>query len=361
MSREPEIDALRRQIDKLDAELLALVNRRVDLAKTVGEIKTRGNDPVIYRPEREAKILGRIANLNKGPLSTEQIERLFREIISLCRGAEAKPQVATLGPAGTYSELATVQHFGQEIDIVLTPSIEEVFRTTEADAAQYAVVPVENSTEGGIGNTMDRLLSTPLTICGEIDFRVRHCLLGSSQTTKPKYLYAHQQALSQCRLWIDSNLPGVKLHPTASNAEAARLTAGDTNATAIASAEAAEAYGLAILHRNIEDQPGNSTRFLVLGHRPVDQTGEDKTSVAMSVRNQPGALHALLAPLSNNRIDLTKVESRPSRTGLWEYIFFIDFDGHLDDQTVAKTLTEIESHAAMFKVLGSYPKSSGLK
>ena len=358
MSNPSELETLRRQIDEIDTDLLALVNRRVELAQAAGRTKAKGDDTVVYRPEREALILDRIVKLNKGPLASEKVERLFREVISLCRAAEAKPTVAVLGPAGTYSELAAVRHFGQEVDIVLAASIDEVFRLTEADTAQYAVVPVENSTEGGIGNTLDRLLNTPLTICGEIDFRVRHCLLGLSRTVTPKTVSAHQQALAQCRIWLDSNLPGVDLLSVPSNAEAARRAAGDADSVAIASEEAADPYGLTVLHSNIEDQPGNSTRFLVLGHRLVERTGKDKTSVAMSVRNRPGALQALLAPLSDNNVDLTKVESRPSSTGLWEYIFFIDFAGHVGDAAVARALADIEDQAAMFKILGSYPKSN---
>ncbi len=358
MTKEAEIETLRRQIDEIDADLLALLNRRVRLAQAVGRKKAKGEDKVVYRPEREALILDRIVKLNKGPLTSEKIEWLFREVISLCRAAEAKPLVAALGPAGTYSELAAVRHFGHEVDVTLAASIDEVFRLTEADTTQYAVVPVENSTEGGVGNTLDRLLNTPLTICGEIDFRVRHCLLGLSGTAAPKAVSAHQQALAQCRLWLDLNLPGVDLVSVRSNAEAARQSAGDADCVAIASEEAADAYGLTVLHRNIEDQPGNSTRFLVLGHRRVEWTGTDKTSVAISVRNRPGALQALLAPLSENDIDMTRVESRPSSTGLWEYIFFIDFAGHVGEPAVARALAEIEEQAAMFKILGSYPKSS---
>jgi chorismate mutase/prephenate dehydratase len=323
----------------------------------VGNKKPGQKADIVYRPEREAQIFRRLKDANNGPLESEAIERLFREIISICRATEAKPSIATLGPDGTFSELATRKQFGAEIDLELTSSIEEVFRLVEADHCDIGVVPVENSAEGGIHLTLDRLLTTSLKICGEVDLRIKHCLIGSAGNVSPTRVLAHQQALAQCRQWLDVNLPSIERVACASNSDAVRQVLDDPTSEAIAAGEAADAFGLQILQADIEDQPGTTTRFLVLGRHAVQPSGRDKTSLVMSAQERPGALHTLLAPLSEHNINMTRVESRPSRTGLWEYMFFIDIEGHRQESNVGSSLSQIKSNAAMFKILGSYPRS----
>ena len=325
----------------------------------VGGEKTAQSADIVYRPEREAEILQRLQCANRGPLEAEAVERLFREIISICRATEAKPSIATLGPEGTFSELATRKHFGAEIDMNLTSSIEEVFRLVESEQCDFGVVPVENSTEGGIHLTLDRLLTTSLKICGEIDLRVKHCLIGFvGDKVSPTRVLAHQQALAQCRQWLDVNLPSVQKVACTSNSDAVRQVLDDPTCVAIAASEAASVFGLEILQADIEDQPGNTTRFLVLGRHAVQPSGRDKTSLVMSAQERPGALHTLLAPLSDHNINMTRVESRPSRTGMWVYVFFIDIEGHIQSPNVESAVAKVKRNAAMFKVLGSYPRST---
>ena len=357
MTDDKDIADLRAKIDQIDDSLLALINERARKAMKVGNKKSGQKADIVYRPEREAQILQRLQQANSGPLESVVVERLFREIISACRAIEAKPSIATLGPDGTFSELATRKQFGAEINLELTSSIEEVFRLVEAEHCDIGVVPVENSAEGGIHLTLDRLLTTSLKICGEIDLRIKHCLIGSAESASPIRVLAHQQALAQCRQWLDVNLPSIERVACASNSDAVRQILDDPTSIAIASEEAAEAYGLQVLHADIEDQPGNTTRFLVLGRHTVQASGQDKTSLVMSAQERPGALHTLLAPLSEHNINMTRVESRPSRTGLWEYMFFIDLEGHVQDANVDSALSQIKRNAAMFKILGSYPRS----
>ena len=357
MTDSKDIEDLRSKIDQIDNSLLALFNERARTAIKVGDQKSGQKADVVYRPEREAQIFRRLKGANDGPLEAEVIERLFREIISICRATEAKPSIATLGPDGTFSELATRKQFGAEIDLELTSSIEEVFRLVEADHCDIGVVPVENSAEGGIHLTLDRLLTTSLKICGEVDLRIKHCLIGSAGNVSPTRVLAHQQALAQCRQWLDVNLPSIERVACASNSDAVRQVLDNPTSVAIAAGEAADAFGLQILQADIEDQPGNTTRFLVLGRHAVQPSGRDKTSLVMSAQERPGALHTLLAPLSEHNINMTRVESRPSRTGLWEYMFFIDIEGHRQESNVGSALSQIKSNAAMFKILGSYPRS----
>ncbi len=356
MTNSQDIDKLRQEIDRIDDSLLALINERVRTAIKVGDEKTGQNADIVYRPEREAHILQRLQHANDGPLEPEAVERLFREIISVCRATEAKPSIATLGPDGTFSEIATRSHFGAEIDMNLTSSIEEVFRLVESEQCDFGVVPVENSTEGGVHLTLDRLLTTSLKICGEVDLRIRHCLIGPAGNTPPTKVLAHQQALAQCRLWLDVNLPSIERVACASNSEAVRQVLDDPTSVAIGASEAASAFGLQILQTDIEDQPGNTTRFLVLGRHAVRPSGRDKTSLVMSAQERPGALHTLLAPFSEHNINMTRVESRPSRTGMWVYVFFIDIEGHIQSPNIERAVSQIKRNAAMFKVLGSYPR-----
>ena len=350
---EDELKKRRDRIDAIDAQILKLVSERAGLAHEIGMLK--GSGP-IYRPEREAQVLRRLQEGNLGPLSAEAISGIFRSVMAACRALEKELSVAFLGPLGTYSEEAATKQFGGLSRPVQCASIDEVFQTVETGHADYGVVPVENSTEGAIGRTLDLLLSTGLQVCGEIDLPVHHHLLAKvtdkSAITK---IYSHAQSLAQCHEWLNRNLPGVERQAVVSNAEAARLAAEQPGAAAIASRRAAELFGLETLDASIEDDPRNTTRFLVLASHDVAPSGKDKTSVAMATRNAPGAVVQLLQPLAKHGVSMSKLESRPAHTGLWEYVFFVDIEGHRRDAPVSAALEEIATHAAFLKVLGSYP------
>jgi chorismate mutase/prephenate dehydratase len=352
-----EIEKLRREIDALDDELAALVQRRAGLAQKIGALK--GGAPA-YRPERESEILHRVSKV-RGPLAGERIAAVFREIISACRGLEESIRVSYLGPEGTFSEQAVRKHFGRALDALPAASVDEAFRRCESGAAQFTVVPVENSSEGAVGRTLDLLLATPLRICGEVELRVHQNLMSRAEKiSSVKRIYSHAQSLAQCHGWLNQNLPGVERVPVTSNAEAARRAADEAGAAAIAGEAAAERYQLGVLARSIEDDPNNTTRFLVLGHLEPGPTGRDRTSLVMSAENKPGAVHALLTPLAQHGVSMTRIESRPARarSALWEYVFFIDVEGHQKDQPVARALGELKRLAPYLKVLGSYPVAS---
>jgi chorismate mutase / prephenate dehydratase len=349
-----EIEKLRGEIDRLDDELAALVQRRAGLAQKIGALK--GGAPA-YRPERESEILRRVSKA-RGPLAGERITAVFREIISACRGLEESIRVSYLGPEGTFSEQALRKHFGRAVDALPAASVDEAFRRCESGTAQFTVVPVENSTEGAVGRTLDLLLATPLRICGEIELRVHQNLMSrADKISSVKIIYSHAQSLAQCNGWLSQNLAGVERVPVTSNAEAARRAAHEAGAAAIAGEAAAERYQLAVLARSIEDDPNNTTRFLVLGNLEPGPTGRDRTSLVMSAENKPGAVHALLTPLAQHRVSMTRIESRPARArfALWEYVFFIDVEGHQKDEPLARALGELKRLAPYLKVLGSYP------
>ena len=347
------LQKIRERIDAIDDELLKLISERARLAQDVGRLKQGKH---IYRPEREAQVLRRIKEVNPGPLSGESAARLFREIMSACLALEQPLTVAYLGPRGTFSQAAAIKHFGHAAQTIDSTTIDDVFRKVEAGRADYAIVPVENSTDGAIGRTLDLLLNTALKICGETVVRVHQCLLrkGDSQGAI-KQIYSHPQSLAQCHEWLNQNHPGVPRLPVSSNAEAARLAAEDASIAAIAGETAGEIYGLTVLAQNIEDEPNNTTRFLVLGNHDAIPSGQDKTSLAMSTPNRPGAMHALLGPFARNGVSMTKFESRPSGTALWDYVFYVDVEGHYRDAAVAKSLEELKNIAPLLKVLGSYP------
>ena len=349
-----EIERLRRQIDGLDDELLKLINERARLASRIGTLKQASG---AYRPERESEILRRVAAQNPGPLSAERVTGVFREVISACRGLEEAIRVSYLGPEGTFSEQAVRQHFGRAVEALPVATVDEAFRRCEARAVQFTVVPVENSTEGVVGRTLDLLLTTPLRICAEIELRVQQNLLSKGALKEVRRVYSHAQSLGQCAGWLAQNLPGVERVAVASNAEAASRAASEPGAAAIAGEAAAERYGLDVLARAIEDAPDNTTRFLVLGELDAAPTGKDRTSLVMSAENKAGAVHGLLTPLAEHRVSMTRIESRParSRSALWEYVFFIDVEGHQKDAPVAKALAELRAKAPFLKVLGSYP------
>jgi chorismate mutase/prephenate dehydratase len=355
-----DIEQLRREIDRLDDELVRLLNQRAALAQQVGALK---NSAPAYRPEREAEVLRRVAKESAGPLSGARIAALFREVISACRALEEPLRVTYLGPEGTFSEQAVRRHFGAAVEALACGSVDEAFRRCESGAAQFTVVPVENSTEGVVGRTLDLLLTTPLAICGEVELRVQQNLLAKGE--KPvdlkaiRRVYSHAQSLAQCAGWLAQHLPGVEKVSMTSNAEAAQQAAREPGTAAIAGEAAAERYGLAVLARAIEDAPNNTTRFLVLGNVAAAPSGRDRTSLVMSAENKPGAVHALLTPLARHGVSMTRIESRPSRQGLrsslWEYVFFIDVEGHQRDPALAQALAELKDKAPFLKVLGSYP------
>ena len=348
----------RSEIDAIDAQVLKLVNARAKLAREIGHVK---EDGVIYRPEREAQVLRTMQEANEGPLASEAVSNIFRAVMSNCRALEKKLSIAFLGPIGTYTEEAALKQFGKGCDAIVCGSIDEVFRTLEADQADYAVVPVENSTEGAVGLTLDLLLSSPVKICGEVTLPIHHCLL-SKQTdiSEISHVFSHVQSLAQCHEWLNRVLPMVQREAVTSNAFAAQMihdlvATDDTFAAAIASKRAAELFDLNILAENIEDDPKNTTRFLVLGRHDVAASGEDKTSLAISTKNKPGAMVDLLEPLSRHGVSMTKLESRPSKQGLWDYVFYIDIEGHQTDEKVKAALVDLNDRASVVKVLGSYP------
>ncbi len=346
----------RNQIDTIDDELLRLVNQRAGLAQEIGRIK---NHDIIYRPEREAQILARLQNQNCGPIDNTHIKGLFIEIMSICRALEKPVSVAYLGPSGTFSEEAAFKHFGSAITALACDSIDEVFRAVESETAHYGVVPVENSTEGAVGRTMDLLLQTPLLICGELQLPIHQFLMShQSDWEQIEKIYSHPQSLAQCHHWLRNNLPHLShaacIHAP-SNAEAARQAAIDMHSAAIAGSQAATLFELPICAENIEDDPQNTTRFVILGKQQVNPSGKDKTSLVMSTNNRSGAIYQLLEPLASHGVSMSRLESRPSRTGLWQYVFFVDIEGHQEDANVAAALTDLLSKASFLKILGSYP------
>lgn len=355
---DDKLKPLRDQIDAIDAQLLALLNQRARVAQEVGHVKAETNAPV-FRPEREAQVLARVAENNSGPLASADLQSIFREIMSACRALEKRVVVAFLGPAGTYSEQAVWQQFGQAVEGLPCVSIDEVFRSVEAGTADFGVVPVENSTEGTVNRTLDLLMQTSLSISGEVALPVQHSLMSRGGSMEGiTRICAHSQALAQCQAWLNQHYPHIERQALASNGEAARVASEDPNVAAIASEAAAKRYGLAIAHAHIQDDPHNRTRFFVIGSLKPGVSGRDQTSLVLSVPNKSGAVYELLAPLARHGVSMTRFESRPARTGRWEYYFFVDVEGHAQEPRVAQALDELQSQAALFKVLGSYPHAA---
>ncbi len=364
---EEKLNDLRGQIDSLDHEILDLISRRARCAQEVAQVKQKacketGEPAVFYRPEREAQVLRKVMQRNDGPLNDEEMARLFREIMSACLALEAPVRVAYLGPEGTFTQQAAIKHFGHSAVCVPMSAIDEVFREVSAGAVSYGVVPVENSSEGVINHTLDSFMDSSLKICGEVVLRIHQHLMVSETTRKDHItrIYSHAQSLAQCRKWLDAHWPMAERVAVSSNAEAAKRIRSEWNSAAIAGDMSAELYGLEKVAEKIEDLPDNSTRFLIIGNETVPRSSHeadgDKTSVVVSMRNQPGALHAILEPFHVHNIDLTRVETRPSRSGIWNYVFFIDFEGHQDDPVVCKVLERLGERANDLKILGSYPK-----
>ncbi|MBZ4192801.1 MAG: prephenate dehydratase [Candidatus Contendobacter sp.] len=358
MSEAERLQSLREEIDTLDRQLQTLIAERARCAQQVGAIKrAAGATGNFYRPEREAQVLRRVIEANHGPLSSEEMARLFREIMSACLALEEPLKIAFLGPEGTFTQAAALKHFGKSIRSIPLRAIDEVFREVEAGSADYGVVPVENSTEGVVNHTLDMFLQSPLRICGEVQLRINHHLIThATKLTAIRQIYSHRQSLAQCREWLDANLPRVEQIEVSSNGEAALRVRDEVDAAAIAGQGAADIYQLPTLVRNIEDEPNNTTRFLIIGAQPIAPSGDDKTALLVASLNRPGALFNLLEPLARNNVSMTRIESRPSRRGMWDYVFFIDLDGHIQDAPVALALTELCKQASLFRVLGSYPK-----
>lgn len=351
------LSVVRSDIDRIDGELLNLLNQRARCAQRVGEIKAEfGEAGFIYRPEREAQVLRRLQDLNPGPLPSENITFFFREVMSACLSLEQPLGIAFLGPLGTFSESAATKHFGHAARLLPQSSIDDVFREVESGHAHYAVVPVENSTEGAVGRTMDLLLSTQLKICGEVVVRIHQNLLSKENDFNAiTKVYSHAQSLAQCHEWLNRMLPKAQRISVGSNAQAAQLAANEPGTAAIAGEAAAERYSLPKLVENIEDEPNNTTRFLVLGKHDSGISGRDKTSLIMSAPNRTGALHELLYPLSQAGVSMSRLESRPARNALWEYVFYVDIEGHRDEPAIKDALEQLIAHAAYLKILGSYP------
>ena len=352
---------LRTQIDALDLELLALLNRRAALAHEVGGIKRVDGSP-IFRPDREAQVISNLQAANPGPLKSSSLAVIWREIMSACRALEAGQRVAYLGPAGTFSEQAALQFFGSSIERVPCVSIDEVFRATAAGSAEFGVVPVENSSEGVISRSLDLLLNSPLHIVGETSFLVRHNLLRQTPSLDGiEVVYAHPQALAQCQDWLTAHLPNAERRAASSNAEGARLASGNPAWAAIASERAGSEFGLHVVSHAIQDDAFNRTRFAVVCLPQTlpapEASGKDCVSLIVSVPNKPGAVHDMLMPLKTHGVSMTRFESRPARSGQWEYYFYIDIQGHPSQPHVALALKDLQGLCAFYKVLGTYPVS----
>ena len=356
----PDLKAFRDRIDSIDEQIHALLNERAVCAKQVGATKqAQGlHTADYYRPEREAQVLRNAVARNQGPLRNEEIVRLFREIMSACLAQEEPLKVAFLGPEGTFSQQAVLKHFGHSVRALPLAEINEVFAEVQAGHADFGIVPIENSTEGTVNHTLDMFLTTPLKICGEVELRIDQHLMGRmASLEKIARVCSHGQSLAQCRQWLDEHLPNVERIPVSSNAEAARRARDEVGTAAIAGQTAAEVYGLNVIAPQIEDRPDNTTRFLVIGRKLFNASGQDKTTLLLSAGDtqSPGALYRLLEPLARNNISMTRIESRPSRRHKWDYVFFIDVQGHADEPPLRGALEGLKKQSSLFRVLGSYP------
>lgn len=369
MADPKPLSELRNEIDSLDKQIHELINQRASCAQQVAETKLREfeqqngqgdlSSVKFYRPEREAQVLRNVIERNQGPLAGETVAHIFREIMSACLALEKPMEVAYFGPEGTFTQAATIKHFGHAVVSLPQATIDSVFDQVESGQCHYGVVPVENSTEGMVTHTLDNFRDSPLKICGEVELRIQLHLLANSEAkpTTIKTICAHQQALAQAKNWLDNNWPGVEREAVASNAQAAKLAVADASVAAIAGDIAAEQYSLMKLATNIEDQANNTTRFLVIGTEDVDPSGNDKTSIIVEAKNKPGALFSLLEPFNTKGVSLTRIDTRPSRTDVWSYVFFIEFEGHQQDELIKTILSDLEEHSRVLKVLGSYPRA----
>ncbi|ALO37214.1 prephenate dehydratase [Alcaligenes faecalis] len=347
----------RNRIDELDRQILELLNERARAALEVGKIKQDFNtEEVILKPEREARIVRRLQSENIGPFTPAAVEAVWGQIISACRGLESVLRVAYLGPQGSFSEQAAYEHFGHALDGLQCDSFDEVFRSVEVGQAEVGMVPVENSTEGAVNRTLDLLLNSPLRVLGERSIRVHHNLLTQTGTMEGvTRVMAHPQALAQCQNWLQKHYPQLLREAASSNAEAARIAASDPTVAAIAGNTAVTAWNLGVVEAGIQDDPHNRTRFLAIGNIESLPSGNDKTSIILAVPNRAGAVYDMLSPLAVHGVSMTRLESRPARTGQWEYYFYVDLIGHRDEPAMAAALAELKKQVAFFKILGSYP------
>lgn len=357
MSETPTLEQLRNEIDSLDAQIVETLNRRARVAGEVGRLKA-SQDRDFHVPSREREVYERVTRLNQGPLPEEALRSIFREIMSACLALESPLRVAYLGPKATFSHLATMQQFGLSARLEPQKSIPAVFEEVEKGKAQYGVVPVENSTEGVITHTLDMFVDSNLLITSEIILDIHHDLLSRTGRMEDiRKVYSHPQPIAQCRRWLEENLPNVPLVDVASTAVAAQIVSEDYTAAAIASELAASLYDLKVVRSRIEDQVNNVTRFLVISRKPSEPTGNDKTSILFSVKDEPGILYRMLEPFARRGVNLSKIESRPVKTKAWEYIFFLDMSGHVSEQPVNEAIEELRQFCQFLKILGSYPKA----
>ena len=358
MSKSDDLLKIRDEIDSIDNQILSLINDRANLAMQAGNAKEGSNK---YKPARESSILNRLSEMNPGPLHSDQIRNVFKEIISSCRSTESSFTISFLGPKGTFSETALEGQFGKSVEKIPEGSIRSVFESIANKTADFGIVPIENSTEGSVNLTLDCLSEFDLKICGEIEMEIHHNLLGHNKAL-PKdgfQIHAHEQTLGQCREWLESYCPDVPLVSVSSNAQAAMDVTEDNKIIAIAGELAAEKYGLEILSKNIEDYSNNTTRFLTIGHIDSSQSSLDKTSIMATTKNEEGALYSLLEPFNSMNINLSHLTYRPSKINKWQYSFFIDFDGHKEDSLVQDLLDDLTKKEIAVKILGSYPKAIG--
>ncbi len=353
--------ALRGKIDGVDGEIQKLIAERARYAKEIGVVKGITKTAEFYRPEREAQVLRRVVERNEGPLRDEEMVRLFRELMSACLAQEEPLKVAYLGPEGTFTQSAVLKHFGHSVHALSVPTVDEVFHEVESGTADFGVAPIENSSEGTVNiHTLDMFLTSPLKICGEIELRIHQHLMGRMDGLKDiKRVCSHPQSLAQCRGWLAQHLPDVEKVPVASNAEGARRARDEDGTAALAGEAAAKVYGLQILFNTVEDRDDNTTRFVVIGRKLFPPSGNDRTTVLVAARESegPGVLLHLLAPLSKHGVNMTRIESRPSRKRKWDYVFFLDLDGHAEEPKVRKALDKMKSKASVLKVLGAFPKA----
>ena len=351
-----DLDELRAKIDGLDTQIIKALNERAKAAQAIGELKRNTQAP-IYVPEREKTVFNKLSNCNDGPLDDKAIQSIYREVISAIRALEKPTSVAFLGPPDTFSHMAARRIFGVSAEYYPLPSFQDVFTEVERRRIDYGVVPVESSMGGSVSDTLDSFISSQLKIVNEVLLHITQNLLANCTLKEIRRVYSKDNAILQCRNWLRANLPGVELVETSSTAEAARRASGEPNAAAIASGLAAQTYNLEIQCERIEDAPHNYTRFVVIGHQMVKRTGDDKTAILVWVKDKPGALYNMLLPFARRNINLTRIEPRPFQQKAWEYVFFIDFLGHMDDAVVQETLEEVGDHARNIKVLGSFPRA----
>jgi len=354
--RKNRLNDLRKEIDRIDSRVIELLNRRGKISFNIGEMKKAKKQP-IYSPDRESLIYRKIVKKNKGPFTDESVKAIYREIMSACLSLEHSLVVAYLGPELTFTHQVSMKKFGASATYLSCDSISDVFREVEKGNADYGVVPIENSIEGAVSHTMDMFASSPLMICSEAYLRIRHSLLSKREDIKSIVrIYSNPQVFGQCRIWLEKNLSWAKLKDTTSTAKAAEVAARHTTSACIASELAAKRYDLKVAARSIEDSAANVTRFLVIGENMSRPTGDDKTSIMFSVKDKPGVLHDTLAPFKKAGINLTKIESRPSKLRAWQYYFFVDMEGHCMDGKVERSLKKVQDKCDFIKILGSYPK-----